>query len=254
MRGSWSVQRAVTFVSGSMQLGAIVGPILGGRIGQTAGLSTIFRYSAGLFLVSTLVIFFARRPVVQEAQETAVRFVNPLANPRFIGLLVIIFFTLFALSMPQQLTAIYLQEVHHLSLQQIGTTGTLAGIGTAVIMFSLGSLRASNGMIVGQLLVGLFSLFMWRGHNAAVFYSGYLFVGGYRLYRSMALAFARPLVKAGDVGLAYGLVETGNALAIILAPLAAGFLYNYKPEAVYTVSLVALAFTITLNAFLSPKK
>lgn len=56
---------------------------------------------------------------------------------------------------------------------------------------------------------------MWRGNNAAIFYCGYLFVSGYRLYRSMALAFARPLVKATDVGLAYGLVETGNALAII---------------------------------------
>ena len=87
-----------------------------------------------------------------------------------------------------------------------------------------------------------------------MFYSGYLFVGGYRLYRSMALAFARPLVKTGDVGLAYGLVETGNALAVILAPLAAGFLYNYEPEAVYTVSLIALTITITLSALRLPKK
>jgi len=254
MRGSWSVQRAVTFVSGSMASGAIVGPILGGWIGQTAGLSTVFQYSAGLFLVSTLVIFCARRPGVQEVQETAVPMVSPLANPRFIGLLVIIFFTIFAISMPQQLTSLYLQEVHHFSLQQIGMTGTLAGIGTAVIMFALGSLGGPTGMIVGQLLIGLFSLFMWRGQNAAAFYSGYLFIGGYRLYRSMALAVARPLVKAGDVGLTYGLVETCNALAIILAPLAAGFLYSYNPEAVYTVSLVALAITITMHALLLPKK
>ena len=254
MRSSWSVQRAVTFVAGSMQLGAIVGPILGGWIGQTTGLSTIYRYSAGLFLVSTLVIFFARQPVVQEAQDTAVPIVNPLANPRFMGLLVIIFFTIFALSMPQQLTSIYLQEVHQLSLQQIGMTGTLAVIGTAVIMFTLGSLRPSSGMLAGQLLVGIFSLLMWRGQNVIAFYSGSLFTGGYRLYRSMALAFARPLVKAGDVGLAYGLVETGNALAIILAPLAAGFLYNYNPEAVYTVSLAVLAITIPLNVLLAPKK
>ena len=254
MRGSWSVQRAVTFVSGSMQLGAIIGPMLGGRIGQTAGLSVVFQYSVGLFLVSTLVIFLARRPVVQESQEAAMQIVNPLANPRFIGLLVFIFFTIFFLSMPQQLTSIFLQDVHHLSLQQIGTTGTLAGIGTAVIMFALGNLRASTGMIVGQLLLCLFSLFMWLGNNTAMIYSGYLFVGGYRLYRSMALAFARPLVKTGDVGLAYGLVETGNALAVILAPLAAGFLYNYEPEAVYTVSLIALTITITLSALRLPKK
>ena len=70
----------------------------------------------------------------------------------------------------------------------------------------------------------------------------------------MALAYARPLVKAGDVGLAYGLVETGNALAVIIAPLAAGFLYNFKPEAVYIASLAALAVTITVSLILSPKR
>lgn len=254
MRGNWSVQRALTFISGSMQLGAIVGPILGGWIGQTAGFSIVFRYSAGLFLVATVMIFFAQKPVVQETQEPAVPMISPLANPRFIGMLAIIFFSIFALSTPQQLTSIYLQEVHNLSLQQIGMTGTIAGIGTAVIMFALGSLRTPTGMIAGQLLIGLFSIFMWRGQSVAVFYCGYLFVGGYRLYRSMALAAARPLVKAGDVGLAYGLVETGNALAVILAPIAAGLLYNYKPEAVYTVSLVALAITILLSLLLLPEK
>jgi MFS family permease len=254
MRGSWSVQRAVTFVAGSFQLGAIAGPMLGGWIAQTAGLAVVFRYSAGLFLVSTLVIFFARKPVVeQEAHETAAPIASPLANPRFIGLLVMIFLTITAISTPQQLSSMYLQKVHHLSFQQIGITGTLAGFGTAFIMFALGNLRAPTGMIVGQVFLGLFSLFMWRGQNVAVFYSGYLFIGGYRLYHSMALAAARPLVKASDVGLAYGLIETGNALAVILAPLAAGFLYNYRPEAVYIVSLIALAITITLSALLSPK-
>jgi MFS family permease len=254
MRGNWSVQRAVTFVSGSFQVGAIVGPVLGGWIGQTAGLSAVFGYSAGLFLVSTLIVLLARRPVVEEGQESAAHAASPLANPRFLGLLAIIFLTIIALSTPQQLTSIYLQEVHNLSLQQIGITGTLAGIGTAMCMFALGSLPARAGMVAGQALLALFSLFMWRGQSAAVFYAGYLFVGGYRLYRSMALAFARPLVKAADVGLAYGLVETGNALAVILAPLAAGFLYRYHPHAVYIASIAVLAATVLLHALLAPKK
>jgi len=253
-RGSWSIQRAVTFISASMQVGAIAGPMIGGWIGGTAGLDIVFRYSAGLFLGSTLVIFLVRRPEEQDQPANTMHLVSPLANPRFIGMLVILFFTIFALSLPQQLTSIYLQEVHQLSLQQIGTTGTIASIGTAVIMFSLGSLRAPSGMLVGQLLIAGFSLLMWRGQSAAAFFTGYLFVGGYRLYRSMALAFARPLVNAGDIGLAYGMVETCNALAVILAPLAAGFLYNYNPQAVYAASLAAIAITVALNAFLLPEK
>jgi hypothetical protein len=222
--------------------------MLGGWIGQTAGLAIVFRYSAGLFLIATVIIFFARRPVVQQdAQESGTPLVNPLANPRFIGLLVIIFLTIVALSAPQQLTSVYLQDVHHLSLQQIGLTGTFAGIGGTVILFALGSIPALAGMMAGQAFLGLFCLFLWRGQNAAVFYIGYLFVGGYPLYRSMAAAAVRPLVKTSDIGLAYGLVEMDNALSVILAPLVAGFLYHYQPESVYTISLISLVVTITLT-------
>ena len=250
MRGNWSTQRGMTFVSGSFVLGSIVGPMLGGRIGQTAGLSTVFQYSAGLFTLATVIVFFARRPEIrQETQERGAPVIRSLANPRFIGLLVIIFFSIIAISMPLQLTSVYLQEVHHLSLQQIGITGTFAGLGTAVFLFALGSLRAPVGMIAGQLIIGLFCLSMWHGQSAVVFYAGYLFLGGYRLYRSMAMAAVQPLVKTSDLGLAYGLVDTGNALAVILAPLVAGFLYDYKPESVYTVSLIALVVTITITAY-----
>jgi MFS family permease len=248
MRGSWSAQRGITFVSGSLQVGEIVGPMLGGWIAQTFGLAVVFRYSAGLFLIATVIAFFARRPPVQqEQQESGTALVNPLANPRFLGLLLIIFLTIVALSTPQQLTSVYLQDVQHLSLQQIGLTGTFAGIGGAAILFALGSVPALAGMIAGQALLGLFCLFMWRGQNAAVFYFGYLFVSGYRLYHSMAAAAVRPLVKTRDIGLAYGLVEMGNALAVILAPLVAGFLYRSQPESVYTISLIALVVTITLT-------
>ncbi len=248
MRGSWSAQRGISFVAASFQVGEIVGPMLGGWIAQTAGLTMVFRYSAGLFLIATVIVFFARRPVVpQETQESGAAPVNPLANRRFLGLLVIIFLTIVALSTPQQLTSVYLQDVHRLSLQQIGLTGTFAGIGGAITLVALGSVPALAGMIAGQVLLSLFCFFMWRGQTAAVFYTGYLFAGGSSLYRSMAAAAVRPLVRTSDVGLAYGLVETGNALAGILAPLVAGFLYHNQPESVYTISLIALVVMIAIT-------
>jgi hypothetical protein len=127
--------------------------------------------------------------------------------------------------------------------------GTIPSIGTAIIMFSLGNLRVSTGMLIGQLLLAGFALLVWRGQSALAYFVGYFFVGGYQLYRSMALAFSRSLVKVGDTGLAYGLVETGNALAIVVAPLAAGLLYNYRPEAVYKASLGALAIGVRAAFF-----
>ncbi len=250
LRGRWSVQRTMTFVSASMQVGLIFGPTVGGWIADSAGLPVIFRYSSVLFLLSTLVIILVKRPLVQESREPAAPKVSPLTNPRFLILLGVVFFTITALSAPQQLTSMYLQNVHHLSTQQIGMMGTVASIGTAIMMVLLGNLGPSTGMLVGQLLVAGYALIMWQGQSAAVFFAGYALVGGYRLYRSMALAFSYTLVKTRDTGLAYGLVETGNALAMIVAPLAAGFLYNYQPQAVYTASLVALVITMLANRVL----
>ena len=254
LRGSWTVQRAVTFRAGAFQVGAIVGPILGGWIANTAGLSTVFWYSAGLFLAATLVMSLARRPSVLEHQETSLHFVSPLANPRFLGLLAVVFFTIIAISVPQQLTSLYLQNVQHISIQQIGIMGTIASIGAAIIMFWLGNLPVPTGMLIGQVLLAGFALLIWQGQGLMAYFAGYFFVGGYQLYHSMALAFSRSLVKAGDTGLAYGLVETGNALAVVVAPLAAGFLYNYRPDAVYIASLGALAITVVLNMLLFHEK
>ena len=254
LRGSWTVQRALTFRAAAFQVGAVFGPILGGWIANTAGLSIVFRYSAGLFLASTLVMSLARRPVVLEQQDASVHLVSPIANTRFLGLLAVVFFTIIAISVPQQLTSLYLQNVQNISIQQIGIMGTIASIGTAIIMFSLGNLRVSTGMLIGQLLLAGFTLLLWQGQSAIAYFVGYFFVGGYQLYRSMALAFSRSLVKVGDTGLAYGLVETGNALAVVVAPLAAGFLYNYRPEAVYIASLGALAVTVGLNMLLFHEK
>jgi MFS family permease len=254
LRGNWSVQRAVTFRTAAFQVGAIFGPILGGWIANTAGLSIVFWYSAGFFLASTLVMSLARRPLVLEHQEASIHLVSPIANPRFLGLLAVVFLTIIATSVPQQLTSLYLQNVHHISIQQIGTMGTIGNIGTAIVMFSLGNLRVSTGMLIGQLLLAGFALLMWRGQSVMAYFAGHFFIGGFQLYRSMALAFSRSLVKVGDTGLAYGLVETGNALAVVVAPLAAGFLYNYRPEAVYIASLGALVITIGLNMLLFHEK
>jgi hypothetical protein len=166
----------------------------------------------------------------------------------------VVFFTIIAISVPQQLTSLYLQNVHHISIQQIGTMGSIASIGTATVMLLLGNLRISTGMLIGQVLLAGFTLLMWQGQSATAYFVGYFFVGGYQLYRSMAMAFSRSLVKLGDTGLAYGLVETGNALAVVVAPLAAGFLYNYRPEAVYIASLGAIAVTVGLNKLLFHEK
>jgi len=49
--------------------------------------------------------------------------------------------------------------------------GTIASIGTAILMFSLGNLRVSTGMLIGQLLLAGFALLMWQGQSAIAYFA-----------------------------------------------------------------------------------
>jgi hypothetical protein len=55
------------------------------------------------------------------------------------------------------------------------------------------------------------------------------------------------------MGLAYGVAETFNALAVILAPLLAGALYTCDPELVYAVSLGLLGLSVLVTLAFTPR-
>lgn len=253
-RGKWSVERALTVVSAMFHLGAVAGPLIGGAVGEAVGLQNVYRISAVIFVISTIMVFRCGAQPVEEHIDQHAEKTNLLNNPRFVGLLGLISLTMFALYLPQPLTPSYLNEVHGFDFLTIGSLGAVASLGNALIMLALGHLSAPVGFIIGQVLVALFALLMWRSQAVPLFYIGYFFIGGYRLCRSMALARARALVKSSEIGLAFGLMETGNAVAVIFAPLAAGFLYERDPKSIYLFSLIALGIVIALNTLLLPRR
>lgn len=253
VRGKLSVQRALTIPMAAFFIGSVAGSLAGGVIGEALGLMSIYRISAFIFLVSTIIVLQAHHPPVEERGELHASQPNLIKNPRFISLLVLVFLTMFALNLPQPLTPNYLQNGKGLSLKVIGQIGAMGGLGNALLMIGLGHLNASAGFFTGQVLVGLFAILMWRGEATAFFFIGYFLLGGYRLSRSMVLAYSRTFVKASETGFAYGLVETGNAVSAILAPVAAGFLYSRSPHLMYITSIIVTGVVITINAIVLPK-
>ncbi len=253
VRGRLSVERALTITMASFFLGAVVGSLLGGAIGEAWGLQSIYRISAIIFLVSTIIILQAHKPPVEDQNEYHASQPNLTRNLRFVGLLVLICLTMFALNLPQSLTPNFLQNEKGLSLETIGQMGAVGSLGNALLMLGLGHLSAPGGFLIGQIFVGVFSFLMWRGEGTAWFFLGYFLLGGYRLSRSMVLAYSRSFVKASEIGFAYGLVETGNAISAILAPITAGLLYTQNPHFLYIASLIATGIMLIVNAVLLPK-
>jgi uncharacterized membrane protein HdeD (DUF308 family) len=56
------------------------------------------------------------------------------------------------------------------------------------------------------------------------------------------------------MGLAYGIAETFNSLAMVLAPLLAGMLYTRDPALVYPVSVGLIGVTLLVSGVFAPRE
>jgi len=245
-RGKWSVARALTFVSAMFNLGAVIGPLIGGQLGERFGLRSVYIISACIFVFSTLIVLLVRAQPIHSHTETESK-THLFQNSRFVGYLAIAGLTIFAAYLPQPLTPNFLQNERGLSLAAIGQLGSASSLGSALIALALGRLSAGTAFLIGQGLVALFVIFLWRGTGMAWYSMGYFLLGGYRLCRSMILALGRPLVRPSEIGLAFGAIETVNSSAFILAPLLAGILYNQNPAWLYPVSLGFLGLSLLVS-------
>lgn len=250
-RGKLSVGRALTLVSSSYNLGAIIGPVTGGWIAGRYGLNSIFWFAAGLFFLSNIVVLFLHKQPIEVAEPSHKERGLPL-NPRYIGYLAIMFLAIFGSYLPQPLSSNFLQNQKLLDYQQIGQLGSVSSLGVVVLNLVLGQINAGIGFLLGQAAVGIFAILLWRGTGLPSFAIGYFLMGGYRTAKSLGTSFTRDLAPPSKMGLAYGLTETVCAVATILAPFVAGVLYEAQPDSMYIVGfgLVLLSILAGLIFFM----
>ena len=251
-RGRMSVGRALTIVSASYNVGVIIGPALGGWIGQQHDFQRVYLLSASIFVLSTLIILFIRsQPVDRPAQQAEpIRF---SLDRRYLAYLGIVFLAMFATYLPQPLSPNYLKSVHLLTVAQIGQLGSIASLGIVVLSLTLGHLPARLGFLLGQATVAMFALALWQGTGMPVFIVGYFLVGGYRVARLLAAAQTRQLVHVANMGLAYGIIEAIAASATILAPPLAGYLYTQQPTLMYTLAIGLIGASLLVGAVFAPQ-
>jgi DHA1 family multidrug resistance protein-like MFS transporter len=236
-RGDWSVGRAVTFVSASFNAGALIGPFIGGLLAERFGLNVIYLIAAGIFFVSMVIVFFIReQPVVARHEVPSTR--SLLANRRFLVTVLMIGLVMFGTYLPIPLTANFLQNERAVSLASIGIFGSIASFSGILVNLFLGQLNPMLVFLICQLgMVAAAALFA-RGSSVIWYGLAYFLAAGIRLFGPMGVAMVKPMVHEGQIGLAFGILDTGRTLAMMLAPLAAGWLYGINPPLVYTVAIV----------------
>ena len=252
VRGKWSAERSLTITSAAFHLGAVIGPTIGGFLGNMIGLRILYIIASGFFVISTLLILLIEKPKLELHVEKQTSNIL-LANIPFLKIVIIAFFTLFFMVFTQNFSSVFLLDHRQINLQEIGYLGTIGSLGNVILALSFGHFSAKIGFLISLPFTILFPLLLLVGKQFPLYAIAYLGFGGYRLARSMLLAFSREYIHARDTGLAYGIIETVNGLAIILAPLICGIVYNHNPESIFLVSIVGLGVISLLNLIFLPK-
>lgn len=252
-RGNLSVGRAITTTSAAFNFGAILGPLISGWIGEQVGLRTSFFIAVIFFIISTVIVFLiAPQPVESPAGSEGINSIHSLFEKKIIVYLGIIFLVVFSLYLPQPLSQNFLLNEKGLSLIQVGLLISARSIGVVLMNLSLGRLKERIGFALAQLMMAGFTLIIWLGTGISQFYIGYILLGSYHTARLLATAQGRGLIQSSNMGLGYGLYESVMGMAIVLAPLLAGILYNQNPASVYSVSIILIFISIIVTLVFSP--
>jgi MFS family permease len=248
VRGNFSVGRALTFVSGLYNLGAVIGPLVGGLLAEKLGLRSVYIAAGILFIFSTIIVLFvSKHPQPHHQDQEATQPKGLLTNTRFLSFLGVTLITILVLYLPYPFTPNFLKNQQGLPEASIGIMGSFASLGNAVAVLVFGSLRPMLAFMIGQVWVLACTLFFLKGNTSLWFGLGYFFLGGMRLSKYMILAITRSLIHPAETGLAYGMVETASSVAMILAPVLAGALYKEDPWLIYEVPAYAIAAVMILN-------
>lgn len=251
-RGNWSVARAITLISMTFNAGAVLGPITGGWVGDHFGLRTVYFLSTGVFIISTVIMFFIA-PQPRDQHDPGNPPASLLKNTRYLGLIAILFAVAFATYVPQPFTPNFLRNQRGLSLSVIGQLGSIGSLGNTILNFLLGQLTARTGFIFGQVGVAAFAFLLWRGSGFGWYAVGYFLLGGFRVLRGLGVAQVRPYVHESQMGLAYGIAETVGSATVLLAPPLAGYLYERDPALMYPVGIILIAIGLSISFIFTPR-
>ncbi len=253
-RGAQTVQRALTLISAGYWGSTILSPALGGWIGQAFGLRWVYGLALVMAVLSTFAIAVLRPQPLAPPAPGQSRYRELFRNQRFIGFLALMFFAMLGIQTGLPLAPTFLQEVRGFDVQMVGLLGSVNSAGIVALNLLFGHRAPRRGFMLAQglLAASLVILLTLTGWPWLVL--AYSLRAGWSLARNMANAQVRRVVSAAESGLAFGLFETVNAVALTIGPLLAGQLYQRQPELPFQISLGLIVLAVPLVWRFAPRR
>ncbi len=249
-RDSINLGRALSAISAIFSFGMILGPVSGGWIAERYGMNVCYLAASVLFAFSNVCIFLIAPQPLNARESSAPP--TLWKNARFVNFLVVYAFAFFALYLAQPLTPNFLEGTRRLTLTEIGWIFSAGAFGNSMMMLGLSRFHPRRGFIVAQFAVFLFAALIWRGVGLPIFMLGYFLLGGFRAAKPLAMAQVRALTDGSQMGLSYGAMETVGALATIVVPPIAGFVFDRAPFVIYPLAMGLIALSIAVSHFFTP--
>lgn len=249
-RPAWSF----ALLTASTQFGTVISPVIGAYLAQTYSPRAAYLVSAAFCALSTLVLTALSRqsaggrPSLRDAFRPLVR------DPILVAIVLPLLVGYSAAALAEAFASNFLRDVAGLSLATIGRMGSAWALGAAVISLLAGRLTRRRSRL-GATLAGCFGL-TCLGLTLMIGVPGLPGIAGGLATFAFGVAFflrgadlsGRALINAHlaqslgreSMGVGFALTNTVLALAQILAPPVAGWLYSGRPTAPFFAALVAL--------------
>lgn len=250
-RGHYTIERAMTTLSATYAVGTIASPAAGGWIAQQYGTRQVFGVAAVCFLLSTvLIVSLASLP--PSRMPSARRYAPLFRNRRFLGFLALLVFVFIAIDLGLPLAPNFLADRRGLDVAQVGMLGSASAVGWIIISLVLGRRHPRRGFMAAQALLMLSLVVLLWGDGLGWFVAAYFLRGAFSSSRSLAAAQVGRVVNAPEMGMAFGLMDTLTAFALMIAPATAGVLYALDAARPFQVSLVGIGLAVLLTWRFAP--
>jgi len=253
-RDGQSIQRTITLISASFWAGTLFSPAVGGWIGATYGLRTVYGVASIFFVISTAALLFLRPQPLALVTHGEMRYQALFRNRRFAGFLLLIFVTMLAIQIGLPFGPNFVKDVRHLDVQAVGLLGSTTSLGIVLVNVIFGQRQPRRGFMLAQFLLAVSLVVLLSASGLPALTLVFALRAGWSLARNMGSAQVRRVVSTAESGLAFGLFETVYGAAIILGALIAGQLYDWSFALPFQVSMVLILLTWPLVWRFAPRR
>jgi MFS transporter, DHA1 family, multidrug resistance protein len=222
----------------------LITPALGGILAEQISLRAIF-VAAAIFNVCGLLVFsrMSNREV-RVQQGPPVTYTETFGHAGTRTILILAFVVVFCSILGVTLVPNLLQDVHAVSVGQIGYLGSLAAVGSISLGLILSNIKIfENSMLSYSLAISSVAMALMLfvfGQSIWIFAIAFIFRGGLLATFSVMYATLSDVTPDRIRNRAYVAAEFMAGIGFALAPFAAGWFFEIRPELPMIVGMAVL--------------